>query len=147
MRIKTAPYLATTCKGCFLFALFYKNQMKSSIQRLRFCHSRGFYMRMLTPPQKKIFVKLSERYPQKSYFSWLLSEGTFSCCQMNFWKNVKVFPSNCRVIMRGLFINACNHFFDRKNIFANVYILQSRVLVYMEGLKEKKYKTFSKTVY
>ena len=49
--------------------------------------------------------------------------------------------------MRGLFINACNHFFDRKNIFANVYILQSRVLVYMEGLKEKKYKTFSKTVY
>ena len=34
-----------------------------------------------------------------------------------------------------------------KNIFANVYILKSRVLVYMEGFEEKKYKTFSKTVY
>lgn len=28
----------------------------------------------------KIFVKLSGRYPQKRNFSWLLSEGTFSCC-------------------------------------------------------------------
>ena len=127
MRIKTAPYLATTCRGCFYLVSPENLQSKG----LRFCHSRGFNMRMLTPPQKKIFVKSSERYPQKSYFSWLLSEGTFSCCQMNFWKNVKVFPSNCRVIMRGLFINAYNHFFGRKNIFANVYILQSRVLVYM----------------
>ncbi len=49
--------------------------------------------------------------------------------------------------MRGFFTNAHNHFFDRKNIFANVYILQSRVLGYMEEFKEKKYKTFSKTTY
>lgn len=95
-------------------------------------------------PQKKIFVKLSNIYPQKSYFSWLLSEEIFSRYQLNFWKNVKVFTSNCRVIMRGFFTNAHNHFFDRKNIFANVYILQSRVLWYMEEFKEKSIKLLAK---
>ena len=35
-------------------------------------------------------------------------------------------------------------FFDRKNIFANVYILQSRVLVYMEGFEEKSIKLLAK---
>ena len=82
--------------------------------------------------------------PQKTCFSWLLSEGTFSCCQMNFWKNVKVFTSNCRVIMRALFYKDTQSFFDRKNIFTNVYILQSRVLVYMEGFEEKNIKILVK---
>ena len=89
---------------------------------------------------REIFVKLSERYPQKRNFSWLLSEGTSSCCQMNFWKNVKVFTSNCRVIMRGLFYKCTQSLFCPQNIFANVYILQSRVLVYMEGFKEENIK-------
>ena len=46
--------------------------------------------------------------------------------------------------MRGFFTNAHNHFFDRKNIFANVYILQSRVLGYMEEFKEKSIKLLAK---
>ena len=84
--------------------------------------------------------------PQKSCFSWLLSEGTFSCWQMNFWKNVKVFPFICRVIMRGLFYKGHNRLFVPKNIFANVYILQSRVLGYMEGFKEKSIKLLANHV-
>ena len=127
----------TTCKGLFFVCLVLKKLMKSSIQRLRFCHSRGFYMRCLRSRRKNI-CEIIKHIPQKSRFSWLLSEEVFSCCQMNFGKNVKVFTSNCRVIMRALFYKGTQSFFDHKNIFAYVYILQSRVLVYMYGFKEKK---------
>ncbi len=87
----------------------------------------------------EIFVKLSGRYPQKRRFSWLLSEEFFrtACNQINFWKNVKVFTCNCRVIMRGLFYKVTQSPFRTKKIFVSVYILKSRVLGYIEEFREK----------
>ena len=47
---KTAPYIATTCKGLFFCVISPLNQglKKSSIQGLRFYYSRGYEVKDFT---------------------------------------------------------------------------------------------------
>ena len=97
-------------------------------------------------PASKIFEKLWKHYPQKHSFSWLLSEGTFSRCQMNFWKNVKVFPFNCRVIMRGLIYKGTQSLFSTKYLRKRLYFAISCPCLYV-GVLRKEYKILSKTMY
>ncbi len=61
--IKTAPYMTTTWRSCFCVS-----NEKSSILRLRFCHSRGFYMRILTPHRKKICEIIKHIPPKMQLF-------------------------------------------------------------------------------
>ena len=74
----------------------------------------------------------------------ILLVGTFFSLVFPFVANLHKFLEKCQsfplqlsAINESLLTNTHNNFFDRKNICANVYILQSHVLGYMEGIKEK----------
>ena len=140
MCIITAPYLASTCKGLFLRSQPRKSSIKGApILPFSWLLSEGYC------DIHKNFYEIIWATPQKHSFLWLLSRETFSWCQINFWKNVKVFPFNCRVIIRGLFYKAHNHFWLKKYLRKRLYFAISGPCLYVGVLK--KYKTFSKTIY
>ena len=66
---------------------------------------------------------------------------------MNFGKNVKVFAFNCRVIMRGTFLQRHTIAFPyQKNLRKRLYFEISCPCLYV-GVLRKEYKILSKTMY
>ena len=137
--------MATTCKGLFFcLPCFIKIRWNFQYRGSDFAILVALIWGCLRSRRKNI-CEIIKHIPPKNCFSWLLSEGIFSRCQMNFWKNVKVFSFNCRVIMRGPFYKGTQSlFWPQKYLRKRLYFAISCPCLYVGVLRKKSIKLLAK---